>query len=161
MSGKAIRETLAALGVIASMVFVGMELRQNNDLARAEAYQAMGGAIGDLMREVSLNPEFAEIHRRFVTDTLSSEDLADFTDTQRYQMVASWVGALRAMEVNWRLRELGLLEEEAFGYFGINSPGVALAAQNLQLIWDEVGAFMSPDFAAYLESSWTATPRRD
>ena len=29
MSGKAIRETLAALGVIASMVFVGVEIQQN------------------------------------------------------------------------------------------------------------------------------------
>ncbi len=29
MSGKAIRETLAALGVSASVVFVGLEIRQN------------------------------------------------------------------------------------------------------------------------------------
>ena len=34
MSGKAIPETLAALGVIASMVFVGLEIRQNNLLAQ-------------------------------------------------------------------------------------------------------------------------------
>ena len=38
MSGKAIRETLAALGVIASMVFVGMEIRQNTAVARASAH---------------------------------------------------------------------------------------------------------------------------
>lgn len=36
MSGKAIRETLAALGVIASMVFVGIEIRQNTLLVEAQ-----------------------------------------------------------------------------------------------------------------------------
>ena len=30
MSGKALRETLTALGVIASMAFVGWEIRQSN-----------------------------------------------------------------------------------------------------------------------------------
>lgn len=36
MSGKAIRETLAALGVIASMVFVGVEIQQNTRLVEAQ-----------------------------------------------------------------------------------------------------------------------------
>jgi hypothetical protein len=52
MSGKAVRETLAALGVIAWMVFVGLELRQSNVQARAASYQAIGIAT-------------AELHRRF------------------------------------------------------------------------------------------------
>ena len=47
MSGKAIRETLAALGVIASMVFVGLEIRQSNVQARAAAYQAIGIASAE------------------------------------------------------------------------------------------------------------------
>jgi len=37
MSGRAVRETLAALGVIASLVFVGAEIRQNTTVARATA----------------------------------------------------------------------------------------------------------------------------
>ncbi len=35
MSGKAIRETLGFLAVVASMVFVGMEIRQNTVIAHA------------------------------------------------------------------------------------------------------------------------------
>ena len=37
MSGKAVRETLAALGVIASLVFVGVEIQQNTAVARSQA----------------------------------------------------------------------------------------------------------------------------
>jgi hypothetical protein len=44
MSGKAIRETLGFLAVVASMVFVGVEIRQTNKLAQAAAYQAIGVA---------------------------------------------------------------------------------------------------------------------
>ena len=44
MSSKAIREALAALGVIASLLFVGFEIRQNTMVARASAYQAIGVA---------------------------------------------------------------------------------------------------------------------
>ncbi len=42
MSGKAMRETFTALGVIASMIFVGWEIRQNTVAARSAAYQAIG-----------------------------------------------------------------------------------------------------------------------
>ena len=44
MSGKAIRETLAALGVIASMVFVGIEIQQNSATQRAQTRQAIADA---------------------------------------------------------------------------------------------------------------------
>ncbi len=37
MSGKAIRETLGFLAVVASMVFVGMEIRQNTTALRRDA----------------------------------------------------------------------------------------------------------------------------
>ena len=44
MSGKAIRETLAALGVIASMVFVGWEIRQNTSATRSATQNAIHDA---------------------------------------------------------------------------------------------------------------------
>ena len=51
MSGKAIRETLAALGVIASMVFVGLEIRQNTALARAATRHALtDSSLGPLLQ---------------------------------------------------------------------------------------------------------------
>jgi len=40
ITGTALRETLAARGVIASMAFVGMQIRDSNVQARAAAYLA-------------------------------------------------------------------------------------------------------------------------
>ena len=44
MATKMIRETLAALGLIASLIFVGYEIRQSTISARAAAYQEIGVA---------------------------------------------------------------------------------------------------------------------
>ncbi len=41
MSGKAVRETMGFLAVVAGLVFVGWEIRQNNTLARAAAYESI------------------------------------------------------------------------------------------------------------------------
>jgi hypothetical protein len=39
MSGNALRETVGFVGVIASLVFVGLEIRQNTRAAQASAVQ--------------------------------------------------------------------------------------------------------------------------
>jgi len=41
MSGKAVRDTLGFLGVVASLVFVGTEIRQNTAIARASTRHAI------------------------------------------------------------------------------------------------------------------------
>ena len=41
MSGKAVRETLGFLAVVASMVFVGAEIRQNTAAIRGQTRQAL------------------------------------------------------------------------------------------------------------------------
>ena len=41
MSGKAVRDTLGVVGVVASLVFVGLEIRQNTAVARGQTRQEM------------------------------------------------------------------------------------------------------------------------
>jgi hypothetical protein len=45
MSGKAIRETLGFLAVVTSLVFVGMEIRQNTAVARGQARRNLRPSI--------------------------------------------------------------------------------------------------------------------
>ena len=64
MPSKATRETLAAIGVIGSMIFVGLEIRQNTQAVRANAIQEsttsaatgpFGGTPGLPRRRLSLD----------------------------------------------------------------------------------------------------------
>ena len=58
MSGKAIRETLGFLAVVASMVFVGLEIRQNTIASRAAAYQAIGIATATVIDNMAHDRDF-------------------------------------------------------------------------------------------------------
>jgi hypothetical protein len=46
MSGRAVRETVGLLAVVAGRVFVGWEIRQSTIASRAAAYQTLGIAAG-------------------------------------------------------------------------------------------------------------------
>ena len=67
MTRKSIGEMLAAVGVIASLIFVAweirqnsMELRQNTIASRGEAYQAIGIAAAHSLDELAHDREFFE-----------------------------------------------------------------------------------------------------
>ena len=51
MRGKALREAIGLMGVIGSLIFVGLEIRANTVAARAAAYQQMGSAISNIWLE--------------------------------------------------------------------------------------------------------------
>lgn len=61
MSSKAIRETLATLGVIASLIFVGIEIRNGTTQARAAAYQALGVATAEWFDSWAHDPDLAAV----------------------------------------------------------------------------------------------------
>ena len=66
MSGKAVRETLGFLAVVAGLVFVGFEIQQNSEATQAETRQILlqgflsiigPGATGDnSSNDISSNP---------------------------------------------------------------------------------------------------------
>ncbi len=80
MRGRALRETLAALGVIASMVFVGTEIRQNTLQARAAAYQEIGHQAAEWYRSRLDNERLRnlEIDARYRRENLSSWTASDW-----------------------------------------------------------------------------------
>ena len=61
MSGKAIRETLGFVVVVASLVFVGVEIRQNSQSVQAATYQDLIAQITNLNVLEIENPEFGAL----------------------------------------------------------------------------------------------------
>jgi hypothetical protein len=59
VSGKAVRETLRFLAVGASLVFVGLEIQQNNAIALAQTRQAVLDTYVDFQLTMWANPEIA------------------------------------------------------------------------------------------------------
>lgn len=146
MSGKTVRETVGFVGVVASLVFVGWEVRQNTVSARATAYQEMGSTIADVWLLGAQNPELALLTLRFF-----EEEDAEFTPVEEAVLIAQTVGALRQYETVWRQVELGLLAPEVLEYFGWSNDDVL--SGNMGRFWPRIRERMSPDFRSFLEGS--------
>ena len=151
MSGKAIRETLTALGVIASMVFVGLEVRGNTVATRAAAYQAMGAETSSLWHAWSMDPVMADLIARGLGG------LQNLTEAETVQFNFLTVGALRLYETTWREVQLGLLDAAELQSFGF-SVYITPDNQVLRELWPQLENNMTPDFASYIERELGLAP---
>ncbi len=67
MSGKAVRETMGFLAVVAGLVFVGVELRQNTAAQRSETRQAMADAAQEFSLRVAESPTLSRVWTDFLS----------------------------------------------------------------------------------------------
>jgi hypothetical protein len=146
VASKTVKEFLGVTGVVASLIFVGVEIRQNTVAARAAAYQAMGEGISEVWAQIGQDPELALLTLRFFR-----EEDAEFTPREEAMLIAFNVAALRREETMWRQAELGLIEPEVIGYLGNDSPMWPSTSTNSAKLWPTVARLMSPDFLEYLE----------
>jgi hypothetical protein len=100
-------QLLAALGVIASLVFVGLELRQNTSAVRAQTRQGLADRNAETIYSVAENPELARAWAlRWGNDPRLDESLTVVDSIQ-----AGWAmwGMLRFVEHAFLQVEEGLL----------------------------------------------------
>ena len=114
ISSQAIRETLAALGVIASLAFVGVQICISNTQARAAAYQAIGIATAEFHRS------FDDRLNRLNTESSYPEAIARWhlEDWERYaRMIRADLRMLKTVQLQV---EQGLLPDDAMSRLGYN-----------------------------------------
>lgn len=69
MKNVPVVESIGLIAVIAGLVFVGLEIRQNNRLAQAAAFQEIGFATAQHWYDMSQDPEFNRVYlRHFFAD---------------------------------------------------------------------------------------------
>jgi hypothetical protein len=120
---KETAEVLGVLGVIASMIFVGVEIRQNTNAVHGATLQAVSQQSLDLVMAGLDNPELRSAFAAANSGRVSPE--------QRNLMVWFFSAKLRADENRFRQVELGIL-----------GPSTILQLSNH-------GAYRTPHFAEY------------
>ena len=142
MSGKAVRETLGFLVVVASLVFVGLEIRQSNVQARAAAYQAIGIATAAAFDNMAHD-------RQFLISTRKEAAAMDTTDWRQFgNKVTTFarLGETVLLQV-----EQGLLPPDAMerlGYVGWES---ILEAPKYACVWPLIRPGVSASFRQFVE----------
>jgi hypothetical protein len=93
--------TLANLGVIAGIVFLGYELRQNTSVALAAASHNMANAESQLLGQLFDYPE--------VIFLFSKPELTDEEVVRLYAFLVIWA---RTYESHWSQYQAGVIDEE-------------------------------------------------
>ena len=153
MSGKSVRETLGFLAVVAGLVFVGMEIRQNTIVARAAAYQEIGFQTMEGWRMRSLDRAWAEL-MVLASDPARWDEIDEAGWLQlRFRMM----GSMRAWETLYLQVSEGLLRPDALNRLGYDvSPSVYWPT--FDRIWPEIRPLMGEEFAAYMEEEFELSP---
>jgi hypothetical protein len=150
MSGKAIRETLGFLAVVASMVFVGFEIRQNTQAIRATAIQESTNAARQQLLMIATD---AEVHR---ISMIAAQDPAQLTAAEagRYYLMnrSFWWG----MQGLYRQWQMGVLPDEEWTVFNRVICG-NIAEPGFRVNWSvpETTNELIPSFVAVVESCET------
>jgi len=147
-------EIVGAGAVVASLIYLATQLRQTNTLARAATYEAIGSRFSDLWMNMALNPEWAEITRRWSRDPLNAQDVEGLSETEKHRMVAFFVAQHRQFEATWRQVKLGLIDSSTMFKFGNDAPAFkGVISDNQRLLWPQIKRWMSPDYAEFIEGA--------
>lgn len=148
MSGKAIRETLAALGVIASLVFVGYEVQQSNVQARATAFQAMGVAQAEFHEAIAADDRLSVLY----AEHGNPDRLRQWTQSDWAKYFRSIVGYVRLMETVQIQVEQRILPPDAMVRLGYVRGNQFLEIwPAFACVWPRVRNFVGESLRAYIE----------
>ena len=152
MSGKTIRETLGFLAVLAGLVFVGMEIRQNNVHARAATRQALAEVSIELILARTAD---AELDRQTYAWIEARED--DVLDCYQTRMCAMVFALLRHHENVFIQVQEGVVDESALLSYGYSRSPLYLSPFFAQR-WPSLRSLFDPRFVAVFEAEYDLAP---
>jgi len=141
--------TLAAnFGVIAGILFLAFEIRQNTRTMQAAAIQESTNIAREQLYFLAGDSEMARIER------LGDEDPSQLTpeEYQRYfyEERAFWIG----MQSQYRQWELGILPDEEWGVWSRVICGDSnFGSSGDQALWESTKSDLIPAFTSWVESN--------
>lgn len=100
-------QVVGLFGVIASLIFVGLQMKQDRDIALSQAYQARSDQITAIMAEFGTDPAIQSAMAKF-----DSKRPQDITPEER-EAVSLWIGAIFNFYENIHFQYLnGFIDEE-------------------------------------------------
>jgi len=138
MSKQALRETIGFIGVVASLLFVGLQIRQTNAIARAQTRQALASEYREFWTAMAFGDHFDEIRGPALGGTDSRAS------------IVQWVRMRLLENVYHQFRE-GVIDESVFlGYGWAGDP--EFRTQEFAEWWSPRRGRFDPGFVEEFES---------
>lgn len=140
-----IAEIVGGIAIVASLVFVGLEVRQNSNVSQVNAYQELVGQIA-LMNTLRIeDAEFAELYWRFD----HGEKPANTAEQARLEAFLMMV--IRHAALAWRQYDAGLITRNDL----VSVLAAFRAYRNTQVgqdVWTTLAVSLDPDFVKFIEA---------
>ena len=139
------RDVIGFAGVAASLIFVGLEIRQNTAATRGQTRQDLAAINQEWLVLLSADREFSDLFQR-------AWDLgAPLDDSEVFRAEFMMVMNVRRLENVFFQFQEGLVDESALESYGLQD--VNLTSPRMQEWWVEKDwrAAFHPDFVAFLE----------
>ena len=136
---------LASAGVIAGLLLLAFELKQNREMTRAQTRNEIALGVIDLMALSASNPQLAKVIRRGD----AGEELSPDEQFQYRRMV---IATLRYYENVYYQYQQGLYDEGQFDRGAQAWKAYAMRAQGAEPIWCEMRGTFAEDFVREWEA---------
>lgn len=137
-------EGLAALSIVLSLIFVGLEVRQSSTIARTEAYQVYSISIAENAREIAHDPEFATL-----LVGLSTGQKTEFSITETAQLFTHFSSVLYLHHGLYQSIQEGVIPEE---YLEIIRNDPEYQTPFFKGIWPRIKVYSTGSFNNFVES---------
>jgi len=143
-----VAQTLAAVGVIFSLVYVGLQLKLTNATSRLMVRQAMSGQITDFTMSIASSSELAATVAKLLYSDLSRDDA---TEVERVRLASCYGAIMERLYLAYRQQKDGILSREELET--LYPPGNPwMTTSYLASSWPILKKNWSPDFTDWLES---------
>ena len=144
MNNRLILEGVGIFSVIGSLLFVGVEIRQNTAAVRGATQQDISYQISEMYKIGVENDKIASI----MTRSYQGLKKSDLTDTEFLQFwLFSMLGYRRVENIYLQYKN-GFLTEEAFDRIGMSFYRTPIQLE----IWKERKDDFDPEFASFFET---------
>jgi len=147
---RGLREMVGFVGVALSMLFVGLEVRQNTTAVRSATQQAIADQANALDLLVASDPVLARLVGRMLEDGPTDSALGSFEE--QFQLAFFVRAALRRVENIYLQVENHVLDEAAFDRIGYGFYETPFARD----VWVNMRDSFDPGFAAFLDERLAA-----
>lgn len=137
-------EWAGAIAVVASLLYVGHQVQQNNRIARTEAYRDVTLSWAGMLHLWASDAPAAKAFIEAGTGTR----LADLSDEARNAYLLRYASLIRVIETIHRQVEAGIMEDEAFDMF----PGASTPL--LRDSWAFLRGSYRADFRTFIEGRY-------
>ena len=141
-------QVLSALAVTLSLLFVGLEVRQNTKAMRGATIQAISDGSSDLLARLSTDERLSDLLAQVIFDGSTEED---FEPGEYIQLAAFTQSFVRQLENTYLQNREGIVLDEVFNTYTWGDPLLRTAwfAEWWEVLAEDL---VGSDFKGFLES---------